>query len=91
MIHLNELVDGLHGPLTDEARLQGWTQAARTGMVGLIESLQRRLARGIPLPANEMRPLLVRGMDMWGVTSGDLLVKAALIDRLLRDWRSASA
>ncbi len=89
-MHLNELVDGLHGPLTDEARAQGWTQAARDGMVGFIESLERKLASGIPLPGDEMRPLLVRGMDMWGVTSGDLLMKAALIDRLFRDWLSTS-
>jgi len=89
-MHLNELVDGLHGPLTDEARLQGWTQPARDGMIGFIESLQRKLASGIPLPAAEMRPLLVRGMDMWGVTSGDLLMKAASIDRFFREWHSAS-
>ncbi|MDQ1394207.1 MAG: hypothetical protein QOF30_3184 [Acidimicrobiaceae bacterium] len=89
-MHLNELVDGLHGPLTDEAQLQGWSQAARDGMIGFIESLQQKLASGIPLPADEMRPLLVRGMDMWGVTSGDLLMKAALIDQLFREWRSSS-
>ena len=89
-MRLNELVDGLHSPLTDEAPAQGWTQAARDGMVGFIESLERKLASGIPLPADEMRPFLVRGMDMWGVTSGDLLMKAALIDRLFQDWRSMS-
>jgi hypothetical protein len=83
---INDLIGSLRQPLTEEARQHGWTEAAQVGMTGFLESLRQKVASELQLPPDEMKPMLVRGMDMWGVTSGDLLMKGASVDRLFREW-----
>ncbi|HEY0199050.1 MAG TPA: hypothetical protein VGC19_11010 [Rhodanobacter sp.] len=70
----------LDNPLTDDDITNGWStesqQAART----YFQSLKSALTSNSILP-----PLgIVRGLDHWGVTGGDLLREIARITNLLR-------
>jgi hypothetical protein len=65
---LDILLDKLLSPLTAEEQQQGWTPEAKAGIAGYlrtkkVEHALRPLARD---------PSLVRGLDAWGVSGGDL-------------------
>ncbi len=62
---------------------QGWNEKSKIAMKNLLDDLLSKLRAGLPLPPVSIS----RGMDTWGVTSGEILEEGAAISNQLRRRR----
>ncbi len=77
---LENLVDKLSRPLSADESRKGWTEASQSAILSFLNDLRTKLL------ADETIPYLsiVRALDHWGVTGGELFQEAAKIDYGLR-------
>jgi hypothetical protein len=77
---VNSLIDSLLNPLSPNEISNGWSEARQTAIRSSLDDLRTKLLR------NERIPYfgIVRALDHWGITGGDLFQKAAEIDYGLR-------
>jgi hypothetical protein len=62
---------------------EGWTDKSKSAIKKLLEDLLSKLRAGRPLPPVNIS----RGMDTWGITSGEILEEGAAISNELRRRR----
>ena len=74
---LEKLIGLLAAPVSDQELADGWTPEAKAGIANYFrnqkDSLDREAVSG-----------LIRGMDAWGVSQGDLFQEALRVNRALR-------
>jgi hypothetical protein len=68
LVTLDALLTTLSAPVTTEEQAHCWTPKAKMGMAGYFRAKQADLARGA-LAGDQS---LVRGLDAWGVSDGQL-------------------
>jgi hypothetical protein len=66
--NLDALLARLSVPATPEEQARGWTPQAKAGIASYFRQKKAELAQGSLLAD----PGLVRGLDAWGVSGGDL-------------------
>lgn len=74
------LIERLSMPLPADELSNGWSEAGQKAMLNFFEDLRLKLLAHEDLPYFG----IVRGLDYWGVSSGELLQKAAEVDYGLR-------
>lgn len=76
---LDALLDKLLAPVTADEQAHGWTPQAKAGFAGYVRERKAELGKG----ALSGDPGLVRGLDAWGVSDGDLYDEIMNFDRRL--------
>ncbi|MBU2113395.1 MAG: hypothetical protein KKE94_06425 [Gammaproteobacteria bacterium] len=79
---LNCIINILAQGLTQEDRNHCWTDDARIGIHNYFESTKSDISNGKKCPAING---LIRGLDSWGISSGELFESCLLANRKLRD------
>jgi hypothetical protein len=85
---LDRMIARLSKPLLPSDVRDGWSEEARKAILEVLEELRARLLNDQPLTAAEKELSISRGMDSWGVVSGDLLEEGAEISNQLRELKS---
>lgn len=76
---LDILIGRLLSPPTPGEQGEGWTPEAKAGIAGYLQAKKEQMSHG-PLTGD---PSLVRGLDAWGVASGDLYEAIVAFNRRL--------
>jgi hypothetical protein len=82
--NINELIDELSLPLRPEEVAHGWSEPSQAAMLKFFEDLRQRVIAGEQLGYLG----IVRGLDHWGISGGELFRKAAEVDHELRAVRN---
>jgi len=77
---INKLLERLALSPNEEEVRDGWTVEGKKAISNLLNEILTRLRSGEPIPPIS----IARGMDSWGVGSGDLLTEGASISNELR-------
>jgi hypothetical protein len=79
--NINELIGELSSPLRPDEVAHGWCKASQEAMLQFFEDLRQKVIAGEQLPYLG----IVRGLDHWGVSDGELFRKASEVDHELRE------
>lgn len=80
LLMIDQIVETLSGPLPSEELKNGWTEKSRMAMCDFFKDLQSKLSNDQPIPYLG----IVRGLDHWGVSGGELFRSVSEIDYKLR-------
>lgn len=79
---LSAFIRDLESPLGPSEIANGWTSKAQLATLRLTRDIHAKLLAGEPLPDVS----LSRGLDSWGVQSGDLCEAAARLSNAIRTY-----
>lgn len=83
---IKEVLVLLNLPVSADEKSHGWTVESKQAAAKYFTDVLERIAAGEPLPPLD----IVRGLDHWGVTGGDLLEKIARAANVLRGAYSSA-
>jgi hypothetical protein len=81
---LDTLIEWLSKPLTAEDTRHGWRDQSRSAILNLVEEMRADALRGRELRSVPHYVGVVRGLDHWGISGGDLFDAVAAIGALAR-------
>jgi len=81
---LKAFILDLERPLGSSEIANGWTSKAQQATLHLTRDIHTKLLAGEPLPDVS----LSRGLDSWGVQSGDMCEAAAKLSNAIRQYSS---
>jgi hypothetical protein len=84
---LDRMIARLSKPLSPSDIRDGWSEQSRKAISEVLEELRARLLTDEPLTEAEKQLSISRGMDTWGIVSGDLLEEGAEISNQLRELK----
>jgi hypothetical protein len=79
---IDDLIEKLSGPLTGNEVANGWSERSQKAMLEFFQDLRLKLMSD---DESLLYFSIVRGLDHWGVSGGELFQKAAEVDRELRE------
>ena len=79
---LNFILSRLAQGLTEQDRNHFWTEEARFGILKYFENTKASISDGKKCPAING---LIRGLDAWGISSGELFENCLAANGKLRD------
>lgn len=77
---VDAVIRKLSDPVTPSETKEGWTTQSKQAAAKYFNELRQNLTEGNTLPPLD----IVRGLDHWGVTGGDLLKEIARVTNALR-------
>lgn len=77
---IEDLIQKLSTPLQPDELAHGWSESSQKAMLEFFEDLREKVLAGETLPYLG----IVRGLDHWGISGGQLFQKAAEVDHELR-------
>lgn len=80
---IDSIIENLSGPLTSEEISNGWTEDSQRVMTDFFKDLQSKISNKEELSYFG----ILRGLDHWGISGGELFLKVAAIDHRLREAR----
>jgi hypothetical protein len=81
---LDDIIEKLSRPLPPAELQHGWTEQSKTAMRSLFERMRADLTAGKELKSVPHYIAVVRGLDHWGIASGELFDSAANIGSLAK-------
>jgi len=75
---IDQFISRLESGLTEDDRKQGWTENSRQALLKTFRKIRKEVRQGKYPAVN-----LARGLDSWGITSGELVELAAEISNEL--------
>jgi hypothetical protein len=78
---IDDLIEKLSRRLDADELLHGWSEPSQQAMLKSFQDLRVRLEAGERVPYLS----IVRGLDHWGISGGELFQKAAQVDHELRE------
>jgi hypothetical protein len=78
---IDDVIAELSALVTADERASGWEDESKQATVKYFTEIRECLITGTPLPSLD----IVRGLDHWGVSDGNLLKKIARIANHLRN------
>jgi hypothetical protein len=78
---IDALIEELSRPLPADELAHGWSKPSQKAMLEFFQDLRIKIRAGESLPYLS----IVRALDHWGVTGGELFQEAAEADRQLRE------
>jgi hypothetical protein len=78
---IDELIEGLSVPLRPDELAHGWSEPSQSAMLNFFEDLRLKVTAGEQLPYLA----ILRGLDHWGISGGELFRKVAEVDYELRE------
>lgn len=77
---VDAVIRKLSDPVTPSEMKEGWTTQSKQAAAKYFKELRQSLTEGNTLPPLD----IVRGLDHWGVTGGDLLKEISRVTNALR-------
>lgn len=78
---IDDLIQKLSRPLDADELLHGWSEPSQEAMLKFFQDLRLKLEAGERVPYLS----IVRGLDHWGISGGELFQEAAKVDHDLRE------
>lgn len=81
---VDKIITTLSNPLSADNMGGGWSEESRLAMLRFFETLRDDLVNGVDVSAKAEYASIARGMDHWGIVSGQLLEDATRVSAEIR-------